>query len=66
LGLQIFVVSPETLSTLRFLGAIPLAAAILALFLFKTSNKKGMILLLAWGIYLVYQVGVFLLVTSTP
>ena len=52
LNLHVFAASPDTISTLRFLGIVPLAAAILALFMFKNSNKRGLILAIAWAVYL--------------
>ena len=46
-------VTPETLSLLKFLGVIPLGAAILASF--KVKKNKGMVLGIAWLVYVVYQ-----------
>lgn len=66
MNLHVFAASPETISTLRFLEIVPLAAAILALFMFKNSNRRGMILAIAWAVYLAYEAGVWLLVYPAP
>lgn len=66
MNLHVFAASPDTISTLRFLGIVPLAAAILALFMFKNSNKRGLILAIAWAVYLAYEAGVWLLVYPAP